>query len=174
MEQSPSWEANRFTASQEIPRILWKPKVHYRIHKCPPPVSILSQLNPVHTPTSYFLKIHLHLGLLSGLFPSGFHTKTLHTSILSPTRATCPAHLILLYFITGTIVGEYGSWSSSLWSFLHTPDTSSLFYPNILNILFSNTLSLRSWPARSPDFSACDYFLRDISKAEFSFLSLEP
>ena len=37
-EQSPSWEANRFSASQEIPRVLWNPKVHYRSQKCLPPV----------------------------------------------------------------------------------------------------------------------------------------
>jgi hypothetical protein len=57
MEQSPSWETNRFAASQEISRILWNPKVDYRIHKCPPPVSILSHLSPVHIPTSQFLNI---------------------------------------------------------------------------------------------------------------------
>ena len=73
MEHSLSREANRFSASQEIPCILWNPKVHYRSHKCSSPVPILSQLDPVHVPTSNFLKIiiilssDLRLGLASGL-----------------------------------------------------------------------------------------------------------
>ena len=58
MVQSPSWEANWYTASQEIPRISRNPKVHYRTHKRPPPVSILGQPNPVHIHTSHFLEIH--------------------------------------------------------------------------------------------------------------------
>ena len=61
MAQRPSWEANRFEAGQGIPRVLWNPKVYYHTHKCPPPVPVLSQLDPVHTTTSYFLMIHFNI-----------------------------------------------------------------------------------------------------------------
>jgi len=58
MVQSPSWAANWFAASQEIPRISRNQKVHYRTHKRPPPVAILGQPNAVHIPTSHLLEIH--------------------------------------------------------------------------------------------------------------------
>jgi hypothetical protein len=81
MEQSPSWGANWFSASQDIPHILWNPEVHYRIRKCLPPVPILSQLDPVHTPTSYFMKIHLNT------LPSG-HAKMRDCSPMCCWRVT--------------------------------------------------------------------------------------
>ena len=98
-------------------------------------------------PTSWgsilILSSHLRLGLPSGVFPSGFPTKTLYTPLPYPIRATCPAHLIFLDFITRTVFGEqYRSLRSSLCSFLHSPVTSSLLGTNIpLNTQFSNTIN---------------------------------
>ena len=153
MEQSPSWEANRFSVCQKIPRILWNPKVHYRSTSARH--LSLSWASSIHSmpqhPTSWrcilLLYSHLRLGLPSGLFPSDFYTKALHMPLLSPIYAIRPAHLILLDFITRAILGEeYKSLSSSSCSFLYSPVTSSLLRPNILlNTLFSNTLSLRSF-----------------------------
>ena len=151
IEQSPSLEANLFSASQEIPRILWNSKVHCRIHKSPPPVPFLNQIDPVHVPTSYLLTNRLNIILpslpgsskwsLSLGFP---HQNPVHTAPL-PIRATCPAHPIL-DLITRTVLGEeYRSLRSSFCSFLYSPLTSSLLEPNILlNTLFSNSLNLPS------------------------------
>ena len=50
MEQSPSWEVNRFSTSQEIPCILWDQNVNYHIHKSLPPTPILSHTSPVYAP----------------------------------------------------------------------------------------------------------------------------
>ena len=97
-------------------------------------------------PYIFILSSYLRLGLPSGLLPSGFNTKTLYTPLLSSIRATCPAHLILLHFITRTILGEqYRSFSSSYCSLLHPPVTPSLLAPNILlSTLFWNALNLCS------------------------------
>ena len=69
------------------------------------------------------LSSHLRLGLPSGLFPSGFPTKILFTPLLSPIRATYPAHLIILDIITRTRVTAYSctkEWTQSMHYFLPT------------------------------------------------------
>ena len=104
---------------------------------------------PPHPTSRRFILIlssHLNLHRPSGFFPSGFSTKTLYTPLLTPIRATCPAHLILLYLITRTIFGEqYRSLSSPLHCFLHPAVTSSILCLNIFLVnLISKTLSLVS------------------------------
>ena len=106
MEQRPSWEADSSSAIQEIPRILWNPNIHYRIHNSPPPVPVLGQIDPVHAPASHFSKIKFNIILP---FTPGsskwspalrfFHQNPVCSSPL-PIRATCPVHLSLIDLVS--------------------------------------------------------------------------
>jgi hypothetical protein len=49
MQQSPSWEANSHSASQDIPHLLWNQKFHYCVHKSLPLVPVLSELTGLPT-----------------------------------------------------------------------------------------------------------------------------
>jgi hypothetical protein len=85
----------------------------------------LSWANSIHSihphPTFWGLILivssHLCLCLTSGLFPTGFHTKALYTPLSPPIHAMYPTYIIILDFITHTILGEeYWSLSSLLCS----------------------------------------------------------
>jgi hypothetical protein len=58
---STSWEAANCAPTQELPSILWNPKVHYHVHKSPLLVPILSHINPIHTTSFSLYKIHFNI-----------------------------------------------------------------------------------------------------------------
>jgi hypothetical protein len=101
MEQSPYSEVSSHSASQEIFHLLWDLKLHYRVHRSPALVPILSQMNPVHNFPPYLPKIHSNI-ILPSTPPSSTWSPHFRLSDqifvlfrLSSMRATCSYHLIL-------------------------------------------------------------------------------
>ena len=135
IQQIPSSEANRFSDRQEILRSLWKPKVHYHVYYSPPPIPILSQITPIHAPSSHFLKIHLIIILpstpgsskwsLSFRFP---HQNPIYTSSLLPHTCymTNPSHSSWFYDTNNIWWRIQVFFTSLLYSFFHSPVVSSL------------------------------------------------
>jgi hypothetical protein len=108
MNQGLSWEANQFLASQEIPCILWNPNVPCRIHKRPPPVPILSQINPFHASPS---------------------TSWRWILILSPSTPGSPKWSLSLRFPHQNPV--YASAVSHTCYMPHPPNYSRFYHPNV-------------------------------------------
>jgi len=105
-EQSPFWEAHRFSASQETPSILWNLKFHYQIYKPPQTVLILIQINPVHASQSHFLKFQFNSILPFMVF------QVVSFPQASPSNPICTYPVSHACHISG-------------------PSHSSFYYPNI-------------------------------------------
>jgi len=106
-----------------------KPKIHYRVHKCPPPVPVVSNIDPVRTPTSHSLKTHLNI-----MVPSSPGSPKWSLSLRYPRQN--PEYVSplpqtrymprLSHYPPFYCLNIIGSLSSSLCSFFHFPVTSSL------------------------------------------------
>ena len=66
--------------------------------------------HPTYWRSMLILSTHLCLGLPSGLFLSGFPTKTLYTPLLSPIQVTCSVHLILLDYLWQCLQAKISCW----------------------------------------------------------------
>jgi hypothetical protein len=159
MKQSPSWEANTSSASQEIPHILWNPKVHYHIQNSSPHVPILNQMiqsaRPSHFPTIHFnIVLHLRLGLSNCLLPSGFPTKTMHAPLLSPfVLLALPISVFLTWWPKWYVVRNTEHKAPCYVVFSNPLFPRPVVSNTLLSTLFSNNLSQCSFPKVSDQVS---------------------
>jgi hypothetical protein len=112
MERNDSGKANSSSAGQEI-------RAFYGIRKFIIALQTARNLSisratliqstpskPISLKYILIFSFHLRQGLPSDPFPSGLPTQNVYALVLSPTRPTCPAHLISVHLITRTTLGE--------------------------------------------------------------------
>jgi hypothetical protein len=106
MEHGPCWEANSLLDSHVIPRLLWNPKIHYRITRarywtlpCAPWIQC----------RTHFFKLHLNIILAftprspKWSVPFRFSDQNLVCTSHLPIRATCSALVVpSLLFLVGS------------------------------------------------------------------------
>ena len=127
MEQGPSWEADISSASGEILRLL-KQKFPYRVHKGPPFIPVLSQINEVHAFPQHFFKIYFNIILLSSTprsskrsLPVVFLTKSPYAQFVKRRWTGCKCGVnsdhynFVCYGIpTSLHVSRYTDWATRL------------------------------------------------------------
>jgi hypothetical protein len=105
--------------------------------------------NPISTRSILMFSTHLHPGLPSGLFPSGFPTSNLYAFLFSRICATWCDHIIFDFIILITLGEDYNHADSHYAVFSDHP----LLHPSLVQILssapFSNTPSVYVPPLMS-------------------------
>jgi hypothetical protein len=141
----------KWTVTQLVKKfpILRNTNIHYDIDKRPTPVPLLSYVNPVQASPSHFLSIIFYIILPSMSLSSkgSISIRVFYkNSVCTPSIPhTCHMPYSPPGMITRTLLSEeYRPLSYSSCGLLHPSFSLSLLDPNILNTLFSNTLSLRS------------------------------
>jgi hypothetical protein len=122
MEQSPSWEANRPSANQEVPPLFMEPEGSLPHSQVPTTCPYPESDHPVHTPTSHFLKIHLNIILPSTPGSSKWSLSLRLPPHLNPVYTSPPSHTCYMPHLSHSSLyhgEEYKSLFSSLCSFLH-------------------------------------------------------
>ena len=128
MEQSPSWKANGSSASREIPRILWNPVVHYRLHKSPPLAPFLNRISEIHALQIDFFKNHFCISLPSASRSSlqGSPSKCyMHLCCSCTCHVPCPPR-------PSCFDHPEDIWWAVQW------ESSSLWHLDIMNTYFGN------------------------------------
>jgi hypothetical protein len=92
MELSPSWKAASCAATQELPSILWNQMVHYHVHRSPPLVPVLSQIQGIHPGLRPFVKFRNKLIMVRTCYP----TPNPQSWRITPCRLSATAYSIYL------------------------------------------------------------------------------